>query len=75
MAKAKIIVNPYSGRWKGQGSVPAVEAALKEAKTVELAGKARQMNVILLAAPKSSQLKQVIRESKLLNALQNGRKQ
>jgi len=31
MAKAKIIVNPYSGRWKGQSSVPAVEAALKEA--------------------------------------------
>ena len=31
MAKAKIIVNPYSGRWKGQRSVPAVEAVLKEA--------------------------------------------
>ncbi|HID62179.1 MAG TPA: diacylglycerol kinase family lipid kinase, partial [Anaerolineae bacterium] len=31
MARAKIIVNPYSGRWKGQRSVPAVEAALKEA--------------------------------------------
>jgi len=31
MAKAKIIVNPYSGRWKGPSSVPAVEAALKEA--------------------------------------------
>jgi diacylglycerol kinase (ATP) len=31
MARAKIIVNPYAGRWKGQRSVPAVEAALKEA--------------------------------------------
>lgn len=31
MAKAKIILNPYSGRWKGQRSMPAVEAALKEA--------------------------------------------
>jgi diacylglycerol kinase family enzyme len=31
MAKAKIIVNPYSGRWKGQSSGPAVEAALREA--------------------------------------------
>jgi diacylglycerol kinase (ATP) len=31
MAKAKIILNPYSGRWKGQRYMPAVEAALKEA--------------------------------------------
>jgi YegS/Rv2252/BmrU family lipid kinase len=31
MAKAKIILNPYAGRWKGQRSMPAVEAALKEA--------------------------------------------
>jgi diacylglycerol kinase family enzyme len=31
VAKAKIIVNPYSGRWKGQRSVPSVEAALREA--------------------------------------------
>jgi YegS/Rv2252/BmrU family lipid kinase len=31
MTKAKIILNPYAGRWKGQRSVPAVEAALKEA--------------------------------------------
>ena len=30
MARAKIIVNPYAGRWKGQRSIPAVEAALKE---------------------------------------------
>jgi diacylglycerol kinase (ATP) len=30
MAKAKIILNPYAGRWKGQRSMPAVEAALKE---------------------------------------------
>ncbi|TEU17479.1 MAG: diacylglycerol kinase family lipid kinase [Anaerolineales bacterium] len=31
MARAKIIVNPYAGRWKGRRSVPAVEVALKEA--------------------------------------------
>ncbi len=31
MARAKVILNPYAGRWKGQRSVPAVEAALKEA--------------------------------------------
>jgi diacylglycerol kinase (ATP) len=31
VAKAKIIVNPYAGRWKGQRSVPSVEAALREA--------------------------------------------
>jgi YegS/Rv2252/BmrU family lipid kinase len=31
MARAKIILNPYAGRWKGQRSMPAVEAALKEA--------------------------------------------
>jgi diacylglycerol kinase (ATP) len=31
VAKAKVIVNPYSGRWKGQRSVPSVEAALREA--------------------------------------------
>jgi diacylglycerol kinase (ATP) len=31
MAKAKIILNPYAGRWKGQRSMPAVEAALEEA--------------------------------------------
>jgi diacylglycerol kinase (ATP) len=30
MAKAKIILNPYAGRWKGQRSMPAVEDALKE---------------------------------------------
>ncbi len=31
MTKAKVILNPYAGRWKGQRSMPAVEAALKEA--------------------------------------------
>ena len=31
MAKAKIILNPYAGRWKGQGSIPAMEAALGKA--------------------------------------------
>jgi len=31
MAKAKIILNPYAGRWKGQRSIPAMEAALGKA--------------------------------------------
>jgi diacylglycerol kinase (ATP) len=31
VARAKVIVNPYAGRWKGQKSIPAVEAALEEA--------------------------------------------
>ncbi|MHC4643260.1 MAG: M61 family metallopeptidase, partial [Planctomycetota bacterium] len=43
-----------------------IEPALKQRKTVELTGKARKMNVILLAAPKREQLRQLIQESKLL---------
>ena len=31
MARAKISVNLYAGRWKGRRSVPALEVALKEA--------------------------------------------
>jgi len=46
-----------------------IEGDLDQGKTVELAGKARQMNIILLAAPRRSQLKPLIRESKLLNSL------
>jgi hypothetical protein len=46
-----------------------IEPALKQARTVALTGKARQMNVILLAAPKREQLKQLIKVSKLLDAL------
>jgi len=44
-----------------------IEAALEQGKTVELAGKARQINVILLAAPRRSQLRPLIRESKMLS--------
>jgi hypothetical protein len=43
-----------------------IEPALKQGKTVGLTGKARKMNVILLAAPKREQLRQLIQESKLL---------
>jgi len=46
-----------------------IEPASKQGKTVELPGKARKMNVILLAAPKREQLNQLITESKLLHAL------
>ncbi len=43
-----------------------IEAALKLGETVELTGKARDMNIILLAAPQRKQLRQLIRETKLL---------
>jgi hypothetical protein len=43
-----------------------IEADLQKGSTVELKGKARDSNIILLAAPKREQLKQLIRESKLL---------
>lgn len=43
-----------------------IEADLRKAKTVELMGKARGLNIILLAAPKRQQLRQLIRESELL---------
>jgi len=45
---------------------PEIEADLQKGNTVELKGKARDSNIILLAAPKRQQLKQLIRESKLL---------
>jgi beta-lactamase regulating signal transducer with metallopeptidase domain len=44
-----------------------IEAALEQGKTVELKGKARELNVILLAAPTNEQLRSLVRESKLLN--------
>jgi hypothetical protein len=47
-----------------------IEAALKEGKNVELEGKARDMNVILLAAPRRDQLKQLIGQTKLLENLE-----
>jgi len=43
-----------------------IEADLRKAKTVELMGKARDLNIILLAAPKRQQLRRLIRESELL---------
>jgi hypothetical protein len=43
-----------------------IEADLQEGKTVELKGEARDSNIILLAAPKRQQFKQLIRETKLL---------
>jgi hypothetical protein len=43
-----------------------IEADLQEGKTVELKGEDRDSNIILLAAPKRQQLKQLIRETKLL---------
>ncbi len=43
-----------------------IEADLRKGNTVELAGKARELNIILLAAPKRGQLQQLIRQSELL---------
>ncbi|MHC4394434.1 MAG: transglutaminase domain-containing protein [Planctomycetota bacterium] len=46
-----------------------IEATLEEGKTVEIMGKAHYLNVIVLAAPARTQLKQLIRESRHLNDL------
>jgi len=46
---------------------PEIEAALKQDKTVELRGEARELNVILLAAPTSARLRSLGQESELLN--------
>lgn len=46
-----------------------IEASLKRGETVELTGRARDMNVILLAAPTSDGLKPLVQSSKLLGAL------
>ena len=48
---------------------PAIESALKQGKTLELNSDARSMNIIVLAAPATGQLRQLVRESKLLRAL------
>lgn len=48
---------------------PEIEAVLKQDKTVELQGKARDLNVIVLAAPTGQQLRQLLRESKLLKKI------
>ena len=44
-----------------------IEADLKQGQTVELKGKARELNVILLAAPTGAQLRSLVHESGLLN--------
>ena len=46
---------------------PEIEAVLKQGKTVELKGEARELNVILLAAPTNQQLRLLVQESTLLN--------
>ncbi|MHC4111225.1 MAG: transglutaminase domain-containing protein [Planctomycetota bacterium] len=43
-----------------------IEADLQQGKTVELKGKARDMNIIVFAAPRRAQLKKIIQETKLL---------
>ncbi len=44
-----------------------IETDLKRGQTVELKGKARELNVILLAAPTNEQLRALVQESKLFN--------
>ncbi len=46
-----------------------IESELAQGRTVELAGKAREMNVILLAAPTIDGLKPLVQSSNLLGAL------
>ncbi len=48
---------------------PEIEAQLRQGQTVELAGKAREKNVILLAAPTAEGLKPLVQNSKLLQAI------
>src|SRR5262245_6202892 len=46
---------------------PEIEAALKRGETVELRGRARGLDVIVLAAPTVARLEALVRESKLLS--------
>jgi predicted metalloprotease with PDZ domain len=48
---------------------PAIEAALKQGKSLELKSVAREMNIILLAAPTTEKLRDLVRESSLLRAI------
>ncbi|MEN6575120.1 MAG: M56 family metallopeptidase [Phycisphaerales bacterium] len=48
---------------------PEIESQLRQGRTVELAGKAREMNLILLAAPTVDGLKSLVRSSSLLSVL------
>ena len=45
-----------------------IEAALRNGKTLELAGKARDRKIVLLAAPKMSQLDKLIHKTRLLRS-------
>jgi hypothetical protein len=47
----------------------AIESALKEGKMLELKSNAREMNIIVLAAPNRNRLSQLIKESSFLKAL------
>jgi hypothetical protein len=47
---------------------PEIEADLQKGNILELKSEARDSNIILLAAPKRQQLKQLIRETKLLGS-------
>jgi beta-lactamase regulating signal transducer with metallopeptidase domain/transglutaminase-like putative cysteine protease len=48
---------------------PEIEAQLQQGETVELGGKARDKNVIVLAAPTARELKPLVQNSKLLQAI------
>ncbi|MEJ2704988.1 MAG: M1 family aminopeptidase [Sedimentisphaerales bacterium] len=47
----------------------AIESALKQGRTLEFNSTARSMHIIVLAAPTTEQLRQLVRESMLLRAL------
>ncbi len=51
------------------GQWDKIEAELQKGNTVELRGKSRDLNIILLAAPKREELKQLIKQSTLLRDL------
>ncbi|UCD52993.1 MAG: transglutaminase domain-containing protein, partial [Phycisphaerales bacterium] len=48
---------------------PQIESRLKQGQTVELAGEARDMKIILLATPRAAQLTSFVQNSALLAAL------
>ena len=48
---------------------PGIESALKQGKSLELKSDAREMNIIVLAAPTTEKLGQLVRKSSLLKAI------
>jgi len=52
----------------------AIQSSLKQGRTLELNSDAREMNVIVLAAPTAERLKKLVRESKLLSELRRSAK-